>query len=131
MDEIFGSSNFVNQIIWKRTFSHGDTGQGAKHLGRLHDMVLFYRKTENLKINTVYIPYSEKYVKDFYRYQDDDGRKYTTVSLIGPGGASKGNPYYEFLGVKKYWVYSEKKINDLYERGLIIQTQPGTNLLSI
>lgn len=33
LDEIFGADNFVNQIVWKRTFSHGDVGQGAKHLG--------------------------------------------------------------------------------------------------
>lgn len=125
LDEIFGSNNFMNQIVWKRTFSHGDMGQGAKHLGRLHDMILFYKKSEKTIINTVYTPYSEKYVNDFYKYEDDDGRKYRLVSLLGPGGAAKGNPYYEFLGVKKYWVHSQEKMNKLYEQGMIIQTKPG------
>ena len=31
LDEIFGQENFVNHITWKRTFAHGDMGQGAKH----------------------------------------------------------------------------------------------------
>ena len=50
LDEVFGQDNFVNQVIWKRTFSHGDMGQGAKHLGRLHDTIFIYRKSANVKI---------------------------------------------------------------------------------
>lgn len=125
LDEVFGQDNFVNQIIWKRTFSHSDSGQGAKHLGRLHDMILYYKKTDKMKINTVYTPYSEKYINDFYKYQDEDGRKYRFVSLLGPGGASKGNPFYEFLGVSRYWVHSKEKMQQLYEAGIVVQTKPG------
>ncbi len=42
MDEIFGYENFVNEVAWKRGFSHNDLGQGAKHLGRVHDTLLLY-----------------------------------------------------------------------------------------
>ena len=125
LDEVFGQDNFVNQIIWKRTFSHGDMGQGAKHLGRLHDIIFMYKKTDKVKMNTVYTPYSEKYISDFYKYTDEDGRRYRLVSLLGPGGAAKGNPYYEFLGVSRYWVHSKTKMQELYEKGMIIQTKPG------
>ncbi len=125
LDEVFGQDNFVNQVIWKRTFSHGDIGQGAKHLGRLHDTIFMYRKSANLKMHTVYTPYSEKYINDFYKYTDEDGRKYRLVSLLGPGGAAKGNPYYEFLGVSRYWVHSKVKMQELYEKGIVIQTKPG------
>lgn len=125
LDEVFGQDNFVNQVIWKRTFSHGDMGQGAKHLGRLHDTIFIYRKSANVKMNTVYTPYSEKYINDFYKYKDEDGRKYRLVSLLGPGGAAKGNPYYEFLGVSRYWVHSKVKMQELYEKGIVIQTKPG------
>ncbi len=124
-DEIFGSSNFVNQVIWKRTFSHGDVGQGAKHFGRLHDMILFYKKTSNNTMNTVYVPYTDKYINDFYRYKDENGKPYRLVSLLGPGGAAKGNPYYEFMGVTRYWVHSKEKMNQLLAEGRIIQTKPG------
>ena len=126
LDEIFGQDNFVNQIIWKRTFSHGDMGQGAKHLGRLHDNIFLYRKSSNVKLNRLYTPYSEKYINDFYKYTDESGRKYRLVSLLGPGGAAKGNPFYEFLGVSRYWVHSKAKMQELYEKGIIIQTKPGS-----
>ena len=125
LDEVFGQDNFVNQVIWKRTFSHGDMGQGAKHLGRLHDIIFMYKKSDKVKMNTVYTPYSEKYISDFYKYTDEDGRRYRLVSLLGPGGAAKGNPYYEFLGVSRYWVHSKTKMQELYEKGMIIQTKPG------
>lgn len=126
LDEIFGKNNFINQIAWKRTFSHSDVGQGAKHLGRLHDYIIFYKKSDSLKLNTVYTNYSEKYIKDFYKYRDSKGKKYRLVSLLGPGGASKGNPYYEFLGVSRFWVYSKEKMQNLYEKGLIFQSKPGS-----
>ncbi len=126
LDEIFGKENFVNEIIWKRTFSHGDSGQGAKHLGRLHDVILLYRKSENFTLNSIYTPYSEKYIKDFYKYTDNDGRVYRLVTMAGPGGAANGNPRYEVMGVTRYWMYSRKRMQELLDAGEIIQTNPGT-----
>lgn len=95
-------------------------------MGRLHDNIFLYRKSSNVKLNTVYTPYSEKYINDFYKYTDESGRKYRLVSLLGPGGAAKGNPFYEFLGVSRYWVHSKAKMQELYEKGIIIQTKPGS-----
>jgi len=34
MDAIYDKDNFRNEIIWKRTAGHSDSGQGAEHLGR-------------------------------------------------------------------------------------------------
>lgn len=125
LDEIFGEQNFINEIIWKRTFSHSDVGQGAKHLGRLHDVIFLYSKSENYTMNTVYTPYSEEYINNFYKYKDKDGRRYRLVSLLGPGGASKGNPYYEIMGVSRYWAFSKESMQKMIDKGLIIQTKEG------
>lgn len=125
MDEIFGEQNFINEIVWKRTFSHSDVGQGAKHLGRLHDVIFLYSKSENYTMNTVYTPYTDEYIKNFYKYQDKDGRRYRLVSLLGPGGASKGNPYYEVMGVTRYWAFSKESMQKMIDAGLVIQTKPG------
>src|SRR3954470_12497322 len=47
LDTIFGISQFRNEIIWKRTSAHSDTKQGnVIHMGRVHDVILFYTKTE-------------------------------------------------------------------------------------
>ena len=125
LDEVFGQDNFINHITWKRTFAHGDMGQGAKHLGRICDYILVYQKTQNVKLNSVYTPYEAEYVERVYKYQDDDGRRWQSVSLTGPGGAAKGNPFYEFLGVSRYWQYSKENMQRLYQEGKIYQSKPG------
>lgn len=125
MDEIFGINNFVNHISWKRTFAHGDSGQGAKHLGRITDFILVYKKTDKVKINSIYTPYEESYINKTFTYQDKDGRRWQSVSLTAPGGAAKGNPQYEFLGVTRYWQYSEENMKKLYKEGKIYQSKSG------
>lgn len=125
MDEVFGPSNFVNHISWKRTFAHGDIGQGAQHLGRITDFILLYQKSNKFVLNKVYTPYDKDYIDKTFKYTDSDGRRWQSVSLTAPGGASKGNPYYEFLGVWRYWQYSKENMNKLYESGKIYQGQSG------
>jgi site-specific DNA-methyltransferase (adenine-specific) len=126
LDTIFGADQFRNEIIWKRTSAHSDTRQGnVVHMGRVHDVILFYTKTNEAKRNEIYQPYSQEYIDSFYRYKDPDGRRYRLDNIAGPGGAAKGNPQYEFLGVTRYWRYSKERMQELYEQGRIIQTKPG------
>jgi DNA modification methylase len=124
LDVIFGKHNFRNEIIWKRTFSHSDAKQGAKHYGRLHDTILFYTKSDNYTFNTQHTPHSEQYIKDFYKHEDSRG-KYQLISMLGPGGAAKGNPYYEVMGIKRYWAFSKETMQDFINKGLVVQTKPG------
>ena len=46
LDEVFGVANFRAEIIWKRTSAHSDVGQGARHLGRVHDSILLYTASD-------------------------------------------------------------------------------------
>ena len=46
MDTVFGAGNFRNEIVWRRANAKGDTGQGAKHFGRVNDSLLFYVKSD-------------------------------------------------------------------------------------
>lgn len=127
LDSIFGVHNFVNEIIWKRSDAHNDYGQGAKHLGRIHDVILFYRRSEAAAFNPIYTPLSDKTTKQWYKHvEKDTGRLYNLADITGPGGAAKGNPQYEFLGVTRYWRYSRERMQELYDAGLIIQSKPGT-----
>lgn len=127
LDTIFGPQNFRNEIIWKRTSAHSDTKQGhVIHMGRVHDVILFYTKMDIAQRSEIYQPYGETYINSFYRYVDADGRRYQLDNITGPGGASKGNPQYEFLGVTRYWRYTREKMQGLYEQGKIVQTSPGS-----
>ncbi|MBN2309051.1 MAG: site-specific DNA-methyltransferase [Candidatus Hydrogenedentes bacterium] len=127
LDEVFGPSNFINQIIWRRQTAHSDIGQGSRHLGRIHDVVLLYSKADRFAWNMQYQPYSEEYASGFYKeIEPETGRRYQLGDITAPGGASKGNPYYEFLGVTRFWRFSEPRMRELYDKGIIVQKKPGT-----
>lgn len=125
MDAIFGPQNFRNEIVWKRSHAHSDAKQGARRFGRVTDSLLFFAKSEESTWNTQYVPYDQEYIERDYRRVDADGRKYRIDNLQGPGGAAKGNPIYEVMGVKRYWRYSKDKMDALIKAGRVIQTRPG------
>lgn len=126
LDGVFGPSLFVNEIVWKRSDAKGDSGQGAKHFGRVNDSILFFSKTEDRTWNPQFGPLDPGYVERFYRHEDEDGRRYKLDNMLGPGGAAKGNPKYEVMGVERYWRYSQKRMSELIAQGRVIQTNPGT-----
>lgn len=126
-DDVFGPGAYLNEIIWKRQTAHSDTTQGATHLGRLHDTILLYRKGEGGSWNMQYTPYDESYETSFYKHvEPETGRRYGLGDITGPGGEAKGNPQYEFLGVTRYWRFSESRMKKMYEGGRIVQTKPGS-----
>ena len=127
MDAVFGSANFRTEIVWKRTSAHSDTKQGRKQHGRIHDVLLFYTKTGDWNWNPVYTEYDREYVENFYRFvEPGTGRKYRKGDLTGPGGAAKGNPQYEVMGVTRYWRYSRERMQELIRQGRVVQTKPGS-----
>lgn len=127
LDEIFGQENFRNEIVWKRSHAHSDSKQGSLHYGRLHEVILFYSKSEAYKFTQQYTPYEKEYADTYYKYvESDTGRRYWLDNLQGPGGAAKGNPQYEVMGVTRYWRYSRENMQRLIEEGRIVQTSPGT-----
>ena len=127
LDAVFGPEHFRSEIIWKRSSAHSDTKQGRVIHGHIHDVLLFYTKSDEWTWNPVYTPYDPDYVEQFYKYvEQGTGRRYRLGDLTGPGGAAKGNPSYEVMGVTRYWRYSKEKMNALIKAGRIIQTKPGS-----
>jgi len=90
MDGIFGHNNFRSEIIWKRTSSHNS----ARRWGPVHDVVLFYSKSEAYTWNRVSQPYDDAYIDAFYRHRDENGR-YQLDNLTGAGVRSgdSGKPW--------------------------------------
>ena len=126
MDGVFGPTRFRTEITWKRTSAHSDTKQGRRQHGRIHDILLFYTKRDDWQWNPVYVPYDESYVEGFYKFvEPETGRRYRLGDLTGPGGAAKGNPQYEVMGVTRYWRYSRERMDELIREGRIVQTRPG------
>lgn len=80
MDGVFGPRNFRNEVIWKRTGSHG----GSKRWGPVHDTILFYSASANYTWNRVSQAYEPDYVASKYRHTDTRGA-FQDVSLTGAG----------------------------------------------
>jgi DNA modification methylase len=76
MDRIFEERNFQNEIIWSYGTSSGGRVSGKK-LVKGHDMILSYAKEYGKHTyNIQFLPYDKKYVRDWFRYTDENGRKY-------------------------------------------------------
>ncbi|HOE27112.1 MAG: restriction endonuclease [Candidatus Aureabacteria bacterium] len=127
MDAIFGPENFRDEIVWKRADTvKGNFGQGARFFDRNTDSILFYAKTDKNMFHPTFKPYTKEYIDGFYKHvEPTTGRRYQLISMLGPGGASKGNPQYEVMGVTRFWRYSKEKMKELIDVGLVVQTSPG------
>ncbi|MBI4024487.1 MAG: site-specific DNA-methyltransferase, partial [Verrucomicrobia bacterium] len=79
-DDVFGE-NYRNEIVWKRTGARS----GSEFYNIIQDHILFYSKGGDPVWNTQYIPYSDKYLEDFFRYRDAKGRRYRLTILTAPG----------------------------------------------
>jgi DNA modification methylase len=91
LDRIFNYNNFLGEIIWQRTNAHNDA---KKKLAVLTDTIWYYSKSEKFIYNPVYGEYSEKYLKDFYKFEDKKGR-YSLGDLTN----TKPGPYnYDYKG---------------------------------
>jgi len=127
LDQVFGPTKFRNEIIWRRSTSHGDWKQGAQHFGRLHDTLLFYSKTDCYRWNTQFLPFSDEQINQQYNKVDEKGRVYRLVTPTAkkPGGDTS----YEWKGVKppkgRYWAYSRVKMQAMDEAGLLYYSNTG------
>ncbi len=126
MDALFGPDRFKTEISWKRTSAHSDARQGRRQHGRIRDLILFYTKGDTWTWNQQYTDYDDSYINSMYRHvEPETGRRYRLDNLTGPGGAAKGNPQYEVMGVTRYWRYSQQQMQELIDAGRVIQTNPG------
>ncbi|MCU0498097.1 MAG: restriction endonuclease [Anaerolineae bacterium] len=110
LDAIFGAQNFKNEIIWKRSYGHGDS---TKSIGRAHDIIFFYTKTNRYTLNRFYHTHSEQYLKRFFKYIDERG-VYKLENLTSP--SPRPNLVYSYKGYpspKKGWRVSLEKMTQL------------------
>lgn len=76
VDDIFGKDNFVEEIVWSYGSPSGGRAESAKMV-KVQDYILHYAKSYGERFtDRVYLPYSEKYISDWFKWTDDDGRRY-------------------------------------------------------
>ncbi len=122
MDEVFSASGFRNDIVVRSTFSHADANQ----FGSVHQNLLFYTKGSNYTYSPVYVPYEEDYIEKYYRYRDEDGRKWLSCSLTG-AGASGGQFKWKDVSPPpgRHWAYTADKLDEFERQGRIYWTRNG------
>jgi len=123
LDDIFGRANFVNEIIWRRTGTHGTT----RSYGVIHDTLLFYAKSPDYYFAPPTTPLPEDYIASHYTKVDADGRKYQLVSAHGAGAGPPRNFGGRVLEPPsgRHWAYSQAGVDDLMSKGLIEFTKNG------
>jgi DNA modification methylase len=138
LDQIFGENNFRNEIVWKRSDTHGDAkGQFPV----VSDSIFFYAGSELTPFQPQHGDYQEQTLRDWYQFLEfPDGtvRKMTAEerkTQVIPAGARRFNAdnmtspnprpnmMYEYKGFPhplKGWRYSRETMEELDRKGLLL-----------
>lgn len=122
LDEVFGAEQFQNEIIWQRSLPHGNIDY---KFGASHDTILRFSKSDQFTWSPQYSPHREEYLRDFYKYNEPNGRRYRLISCINPN-PNRPNLTYEWNGVKKVWKFSKERMKRMHEEGLLVYSKTGT-----
>src|SRR5258708_7036034 len=86
----------------------------------------FFRKGAAPNFAQLYHPLPQSTEDKWYRHVEvGTGRRYNKADVTGPGGASKGNPHYEWKGITRYWRYNREKMEQLEVRGKLVYSKSG------
>ncbi len=155
LDAVFGAKRFKSELVWKRTSAHSDTKQGRKRHGHIHDIILFYTKSQVWTWNPVFTPYNEEYIKSSYAHKElGTGRRYQLDNLTAakPGGDTEylwrvkkregggwapdldgdwknPKPGWEYNGVPpykgRYWAYSKSNMESFVHDRRLYHAKSG------
>lgn len=118
-DEIFGEHNFIASICHK----HRASVSNDRIISENHNHLVFYARDLSVMFSNQKLIGEDPKLEGF-KYSDERG-EYKLTPVDGPGGAKKGNPHYEFMGVEGYWRYSKETMQKKYDAGLIVRTPNG------
>jgi site-specific DNA-methyltransferase (adenine-specific) len=115
-DLVFTPKYYINEIIWKRSYGHGDS---RKSLGRSHDTILYYTKSDDFTLNRFYHAHDEKYIESFFKHEDEKGI-YKLENLTSPN--PRPNLTYAYKGYpppEKGWRVSLERMKGLDKNNLL------------
>lgn len=125
LDELFGKNNFVNEITWRRAYSHND----GNKLGVITDTIFYYSKSDECKYNKVFLERTDAETEKEYPYIEEvTGRRYKSVSMNAAGqGAPRNFGDNGLLSPPKgrHWVWSQERIDQAIKENIIFFTSNG------
>lgn len=123
LDEVFSPRRQLNQIVWKRIFSHS----GGKKFGIVDDTILLYTKSDSFIFNKLTKPHSDSYIKSHYGSVDEDGRRYRLVTLSAKGGGPARQFGDRLIAPPKgrHWAWTQARIDEGLASGKIVFASTG------
>ena len=124
LDDIFGAEAFRSEIVWKRTAAHND----SSGIGNVTDMILYYGLSDKSMWNAQYVPFTQEYVENFYRFVENDGRRYRLHQIErNPALGIRPNLIYEYNGyTPKYgWMLEREKLREFDRKGMLVWSKNG------
>jgi DNA modification methylase len=124
MDAVFGTDNFQNEIVWRRTNARSTAGRWP----RLHDNILFYSKSEAFQFHSLKVPADK--AKLPHTLITKDGNKYQTYELTAPGLTKEGESGKPWRGHDpsrwgRHWANNHAMMDSWDEDGLIHWAKDG------
>jgi site-specific DNA-methyltransferase (adenine-specific) len=122
LDSIFGPENFRNEIVWRRYSSHGNV---SRRYGSIHDILLFYSKSDQAKWRPQFGPLDDEYVTTFFRHvESESGRRYRLQNVTNPN-PDRPNLTYEWNGHRRVWKWSLERMQQLHDSGKLQYSSTG------
>lgn len=117
LDEVFGPDMYRNEISWKRTNAHGNADN---KFGAITDYILFYAKSADTTLNTLYQSYTNTEIEDSFPYiEEKTGRRYASKNITNYN-KDRPNLNYEWHGHRRTWLFTIEKMRELDAAGRII-----------
>jgi len=116
LDEIFGKSNLLNEIIWMKTKPKSSTATG-----KVHDTLYWYAKdVQNCKAKIIYTDHDENYVARTYKHEDENGKfGWVTLDAPGQGEARKFGDKVMEPPTGRHWAWNQDRIDEEFAKGNI------------
>lgn len=127
-DEVFGRTNMVGMILWKKKTNGNNMG----FLPPVHDYILCYAKSIEM-ISEMGYPVTNEFISKTFSNPDEDARGPWTTSDLS---ANHKGPYFAICNPKtgeihyppqgRYWVFNEQEVKKRIADGRIIFGKSGT-----
>jgi adenine specific DNA methylase Mod len=128
LDQIFGTNNFRNHIIWKRNFTKKGSQFKMTRYAQNTDSIFFYSKTNDYHYETPRIKnLDDENLLKIYDKIDTNGKRYKSEPIELPKMMARKNLIFEYKGyTPQYgWMMSKEKLDELDIQNKIFFTKNG------
>ncbi len=114
IDAVFGKTQFVSEITWKRTFAHGS----AKRWAPVHDIIFYYSATDDRLWTGLKLAHDASYIEKHFNHIDpESGRRFAPITLTGSGvrTGDSGKPWRNIdpTDSGRHWALPTKILEEL------------------